>query len=60
MSDNKWDWMLLIWCFEPSQPLEVISGLKETFIERYIVERTSKAEIRSEEQNEKIASCRDN
>ena len=32
------------WCFEPSQPLEFISGLKETFIKRYIVERTNKAE----------------
>ena len=33
------------WCFEPSQPLEIISGLKETFIKRHIVERTNKAEI---------------
>ena len=29
------------WCFEPSQPLRIISGLKETFIKRYIVERTN-------------------
>ena len=29
------------WCFEPSQPLGSISGLKETFIKRYIVERTN-------------------
>ena len=40
------------WCFEPSQPLRIISGLKETFIKRHIVERTKKAEIRTE-QNEK-------
>ena len=33
-------------CFEPSQPLGIISWLKETFIKRYIVERTNKAEIR--------------
>ena len=35
----------------------IISGLKEIFIERYIVERTSKAETRQEEQNEKMESC---
>ena len=28
-------------CFEPSQPLGTISGLKEIFIKRYIVERTN-------------------
>ena len=33
------------WCFEPSQ-----SGLTETYIKRYRVERTSEAEIRPEEQ----------
>ena len=31
------------WGFEPSQPLGIISGLKEIFIKRYhIVERNSK------------------
>ena len=39
--------------FEPSQPLESISGLKETFIKRYAVEMTKKADIRPEEQSEK-------
>ena len=34
------------WCFEPSQLLGITSGLKKTFIKRYIVERTNKAEIR--------------
>ena len=48
------------WCFEPSQPLRIISGLKETFIKRYLVERTDKAEIRPEEQSEKTESCREN
>ena len=38
----------------------IISGLKETFIKRYTVERTSKAEIRLEEQNEKAESYREN
>ena len=38
----------------------VISGLKETFIKRYTVERTNKAEIRPEEQSEKVESCREN
>ena len=31
--------------------------LRETFIKRYIVERTNKAEIRPEEQSEKAESC---
>ena len=31
------------WCFEPCQPLGIISGLKETFIKWYTVERTNKA-----------------
>ena len=52
--------MLVDWCFEPSQPLEIISGLKETFVKRYIVERTNKAKIRSEEQSEKTESCQEN
>ena len=43
-------------CFEPSQPLWIMSGLKETFRRRYIVERTNKAEIRPEEQNKKTDS----
>ena len=35
-------------------------GLKETFIQRYIDERTNKAGIRPEEQSEKTESCREN
>ena len=38
----------------------IISGLKETFIKRYIVEKTNEAEIRLEEQSEKYESCREN
>ena len=30
------------------------------FIKRYIVERTSKAKLRSEEQSKKAGSCREN
>ena len=41
-----------------SQPQRITSGFKETFIKRYVVERTSKAEIRPEEQSEKEESCR--
>ena len=48
------------WCFKPSQPQRIISGLRETFIKRYIVERTSKAEIRPEEQIGKAESFREN
>ena len=51
---------LVNWCFELSQPLGIISGLKETFIKRHIVERTNKAEIRPEEQSEKTERCREN
>ena len=40
---------LVNWCFEPGQPLGIISGLRETFIERYIVEETNKAELRPQE-----------
>ena len=39
--------------FKPKQPQRIISGLRETFIKRYIIETTSKTEIRPEEQNEK-------
>ena len=38
----------------------MISRLKETFIRRYIVERTNKVEIRPEEHNEKAESCLEN
>ena len=48
------------WCFEPSQPLGIISGLKETFIKRDIVEKTEKAETRPAEQSEKRKSCKEN
>ena len=38
----------------------LLSGLREPFIRRYIVERTSKAEIRPEEQNGKAENGREN
>ena len=41
------------WCFKPSQPQKIISGLRETFIKRYVVERTNEAEIRLEEQRKR-------
>ena len=47
-------------CFEASQPLKITSGLKETFIKRYTVGRTNKAEIRLEEQSQKTEICREN
>ena len=37
--------LLVDWCSDPSQPLGIISGLKETFIKRHIVGRTNKAEM---------------
>ena len=48
---------LLNWCFKPSQPQRIISGLKETFIKRHIVERINKAEVRP---GEKTESCQKN
>ena len=48
---------LVIWCFEPSQPLRIISRLKETVIKRYIAERTNQTEIRPKEQSEETESC---
>ena len=44
---------LVSWCFKPSQPHRIISGLREAFMKRHIVERTNKAEIRPAEQSEK-------
>ena len=44
---------LVSWCFKSSQPWRITSGLREAFIKRYVVERTSTAEIRPEEQGEK-------
>ena len=52
--------LLINWCIEPSQPLGIISGLKETFINRHIVERTDKAETRTVEQSEKAEGSREN
>ena len=43
-------------CFKPSQPHRIILGLRETFIKRYIVERTTKAEIALEGKSEKAES----
>ena len=47
------------WCFKPSEPQRIISGLRETFIKINIVERTNKAGIRPEEQSEKAESCQE-
>ena len=44
---------LVNWCFKPSQPQRIISGMRETFMKTCIVERTNKAEMRPEEQSEK-------
>ena len=51
---------LVSWCFKPSQSQGITSGLNETFMKRYIVERTNRAEVRPEEQSEKAKSCREN
>ena len=51
---------LVSWCFKPSQPKIIISGLRETVIKSYIVERTNTAEIRPEGQSEEVESCQEN
>ena len=51
---------LVTWRFKPSQPQRTISGQRETLIKRYVVERTTKAEIRRQEQSEKAESCSEN
>ena len=51
--------LLVNWCFKPSQPRRIISGLEENFIKRYIVDRTSKTEISPEEQIEKAERRRE-
>ena len=56
----RWLWHLVSSCFKPTQPQRIISGLRETSIKRYIVERTNKAEIRPEEQVVKAESCQEN
>ena len=38
----------------------MITGLRETFMKRYIVERANQAEIKPEEQSEKAESSREN
>ena len=44
---------------KPSKRQRIISGLRETCTNRYIVERTNKAEIRPEERSEKAEICRE-
>ena len=42
-------------------PLRIISGLKETFMKRNIVQKTNTQKlIRPEEQTEKVESCQNN
>ena len=58
-------WLLLnvLYCLSEnvaSQPLWIISELKETFMKRYIVEMTNQADIRQEGQSEKTESCWEN
>ena len=59
-SRQFWLSWLVNWCFEPSQPLRIIPGLKETFIKRHTIERANKAEIKQEDQSEKTESFGEN
>ena len=51
--------ILISSCFKPSQLQRITSGLRETFIKRYVVEATYKAEITLEEQSEEAESGRE-
>ena len=46
------------WCFKLTQPQRITSGLRKTFIKRYIVERTNKAE-KDRKNSEKVESLED-
>ena len=50
----------LVGALSPVKPQRTTSGLRETFIKRYIAEGTNKAEMRLEKQSEKAQSCREN
>ena len=52
--------LMMMMMIKPSQPQRITPGPRETFIKRYIVERANKAELRPEEQSEKVESCREN
>ena len=52
--------VLVSWLVFWPRQLGIISGLKETFIKRHIVERTKTAERGPEEQSGRTASCREN
>ena len=50
----------LVGPLSPSRPQRILSGLRETFIKRYIVGRINKVQIRPEEQSEHAECCREN
>ena len=56
---NGWLFGWLVGAFKPSKPQRITSGLRESFVKRYIVERTNNAELRPKEQSEKAKSCRE-
>ena len=58
--EKEADIIEISWCFEPSQPQRILSGLRETFRKRCIVERTDTAKMTADEQSEKEESCREN
>ena len=60
METGKEVFLSVSWGLSPVNQQRVVLGLKQTFIKRYIVERTNKAEVRPEEQSEKAESCREN
>ena len=50
----------MVGALSPVNHKELLSGLRETFIKRYIVERTNKTELRPKENSKKAESCREN
>ena len=54
----KVEW-LLVGALSPVNDKDCIRA-QETFIERYVVERTNEAQIRPKEQSKKAERCREN
>ena len=57
IADNS---LLVSKCFNPSRPQRNISGLREIYMKRYMVERANKTETRPEGQSEKAESYLEN
>ena len=60
METGKEGFLSVSWGLSPVNQQRVVLGLKQTFIKRYIVERTNKADIKPEERSQRTESSREN